>query len=94
MKPTKDEIFRDFRVFKLNHDEEILFRHDYFSDIMNQEYGVPHAHLKSMKDIEQVMLAHPLSNFVDVLRQCDAHVRSKGAKLDLCSLLSYAKEGL
>lgn len=93
-KPTKEEVFRDFRIFKLNHDMEKLFRYDHFSDIMAEKYSIPRIHLKTMKDIEQVVFAHSLSQFVDVLFLCDGHLQGRDAKADLRSLIHYAMEGL
>ena len=94
-KPTKEEVFRDFRVFRLNHrDEERLFRHDIFTDIISQVYDIPSKRLTDMKQIDQVILGHPLPHFISVLRQCISHLRGRTAKQDLHAVLSYAKEAL
>lgn len=93
-KPTKDEVFRDFLNFRMNHREEKLFRHDHFTDIMAKEYAIPRCHLRNTNDLFNAMLEHPMSHFVDVLRQCDLYVSTKDARYDLSCVLSYAKEGL
>ena len=68
--PTKEEIFYDFLIFRHNHREENLFLHGIFMDIMVQEYDIPCRRLKNMKDVKNIMLANPLSPFIDVLRLC------------------------
>ena len=61
---------------------------------MAKTYATPRASLNSMKEVEQLMLTHPLSQFVDALRLCRTHLQGRESKLDMNSLLSYAKEGL
>ena len=94
IKPTKEEIFRDFLVFWFNHrGDEKLFRHDFFMDNVAKAYAISRADLNSMKDVEQLILMHPLSQFVDVLRLCYTLLQGREAKLDMNALISYAKEG-
>lgn len=94
-KPTKEEVFRDFLVFWLNHrEEEKLFRHDIFIDIVAQVYAVSRQCLTDMKQVEHIVLTHPLSDFLAVLRHCVPQLRGRMAKTDLFSVLSYAKEAL
>ena len=94
-KPTKKEVFRDFLVFRLNHrEEEKLFRHDIFIDIVAQVYGMSRQCLSDMKQVEHVVLTHPLSHFIAVLRQCVPQLRGRMAKTDLYTVLNYAKEAL
>ena len=93
-KPTKDEVFRDFLNFRMNHREEVLFRHDYFTEIMAQIYGIPSHRFQNTNDMFNIILEHPMSHFVDVLRKCDRHVVNDDARYDLRCVLSYAKEGL
>ena len=94
-KPTKEEVFRDFLVFRLNHrDEEKLFRHDIFTGIVAQVYAMPRQCLTDMKQIEEAILTHPLSHFIAVLRHCVMYLEGRTAKLDLYNVLSYAKEAL
>ena len=94
-KPTKKEVFRDFLVFWLNHrEEEKLFRHDIFIDIVAEVYDMPRQCLTDMKQVEHVVLIHPLSHFIAVLRQCVPQLRGRMSKTDLYTVLSYAKEAL
>ena len=94
-KPTPREVFREFLVFRMNHrDKEVLFKHDYFTGIMAQEYNLPHVCLNTNDDLLNVMSSNPMSHFVNVLRQCYPYVSSRGAREDLYCVLSYAKEAL
>ena len=94
-KPTPREVFREFLVFRMNHREnEVLFKHDYFTDIMAREYNLPHFCLNTNDDLLNVMSTNPMSHFFHVLLQCDPYVSSRGAREDLCCVLSYAKEAL
>ena len=93
-KPTKEEVFRDFFIFWFNHREhEKLFRHDFFMNILSKIYGIPHD-VTDMKHVERVVLSHPLTLFLDTLRECFVLLHSKTAKSDMCDLISYAKEAL
>lgn len=94
-KPTKNEVFRDFLIFWMNHREgEKLFRHDLFLSIVAQVYALPREGLTGVKQVEKVMLSHSLSYFITVLRQCAVHLEGRMAREDLSSVLSYAKEAL
>ena len=62
-KPTMDEVFRDFLNFRMNHRDEVLFRHDYFTDIMAQIYDIPSHRLENTNDMFNIILEHPMSHF-------------------------------
>ena len=89
-----DEVFRDFLIFRMNHRKEVLFKHDYFTGIMSQEYSIPHCCLNTNTDLLNVISNDPISHFVNVLRQCERYVSTRDAREDLCLLLSYATEAL
>lgn len=93
-KPTHEEVYRDFLIFWMNHREEKLFRYEIFTDIVAKEYTIPRKCFTEMKDVEHVVLAHPLMHFVNVLRLCYDQLHHRMGKLDLLSVLNYAKEAL
>ena len=80
--PTKQEVFRDFFVFWMNHRNEKLFRYDVFSSIVSNIYcgfiGIEETTVyfgdtgsnEALNRLQRAVLAQPISHFLELLRRC------------------------
>ena len=106
--PTKEEVFRDFFIFWMNHRNEKLFRHDAFSSIVSSTYSDSSIMDKSvyydntgnneaLNRLRRMVLAQPINLFLDLLRRCrdissNENLLGKLAMSDLRDVIDYAKE--
>lgn len=100
-KPTKEEVFRDFFVFWMNHQAEKLFLYDVFSPLVEQIYPdnarIDFSCNKGMTRLFRIMSDQPMSRFLTLLRCCRdvsfmQNMLGNTAQRDLHAVIDYAKE--